>query len=214
MQNYNDEQILNISQAFNKMGIHYWFDSGTLLGLIRDKKLINNDNDIDIGTWTENENKIISELESHFLDSYSIKKYFYKNKLFTIKLIPINNPNFRKVDICFFINYQGHAWCFQSLFFEKKNKFIYYTRAAIEYIFTAKYIKKKKSLFYGKAPLSFLRRPGFWKVPIQHFQETDITIYKNSPIKIPSNCEKYLSLRYGSWKIPQSDWNFMTDDGL
>ena len=35
MPNYSDAQIIDISEALSKTNVDYWFDSGTLLGLIR-----------------------------------------------------------------------------------------------------------------------------------------------------------------------------------
>lgn len=214
MPNYSDAQIIDISEALSKTNVDYWFDSGTLLGLIRENNLIKNDKDIDIGTWSKNEEKVIMALESFSKDNYFVKKYHYKKRLFKIKLIPFNLDRYRKIDVCFFIEGNDSAWCFQSLFFKKRNKLIYNIRAIIEYGFTAKYIYRNDDLFYGKFPLNILRKPGFWKVPITFFKNTSTILYNNYHLRVPSDSERYLELRYGNWKIPKSDWNFMTDDGL
>lgn len=45
------EILREVKSILDKKKIQYWLDSGTLLGAIRDKKLIPWDNDIDIGLW-------------------------------------------------------------------------------------------------------------------------------------------------------------------
>ena len=68
----------------------------------------------------ENEEKVIVALESFSKDNYFIKKYYYKKRLFKIKLIPFNLERYRKIDVCFFIEGNDSAWCFQSLFLRKE----------------------------------------------------------------------------------------------
>ncbi len=210
---YDANQLSDVIKKIGKIRVNYWVDSGTLLGLIRDDCLLDGDKDIDIGIWSEDEEKILSAFNSYFKDDYSLKKYYFKRKIYKLKFIPICAGK-RKVDINLFTRYRGFAWCFQSLFFRKKNKLFYYLMAMIEHVFTAKYINISTNLFYGKYPLLLLRRPGFWKVPIEHFENTENLNFQGIDIKTPSDIDKYLSLRYGNWRIAKSNWNFMTDDGL
>ncbi len=211
--NYDTNQLSDVIKKIGKIKVDYWVDSGTLLGLVREGCLLDGDNDIDIGVWSEDEKKILLAFDLYFKDDYSLKKYYFKNKIFKLKFIPICAEK-RKIDICLFNRYRGFAWCFQSLFFRKKNKPFYYLMAIIEHVFTAKYINNSSNLFYGKYPLLLFRRPGFWKVPLQHFENTENFNFQGIDIKTPSDTDKYLSLRYGDWRSAKSNWNFMTDDGL
>ena len=71
-------------QMFKKIGkirVNYWVDSGTLLGLIRDDCLLDGDKDIDIGIWSEDEEKILSAFNSYFKDDYSLKNIILKENL-------------------------------------------------------------------------------------------------------------------------------------
>lgn len=209
-----DNQLLSIINFFKEINLHYWIDSGSLLGLTRGGELLKGDNDIDFGIWSGTEEKIIKAFDEYLKEDYSLKKYFYKKKLYKLKLIPLKLNLTRKVDINIFFRYEDSAWCFQSLFFKKDNKFFYFFMAIIEYSFTAYYIKSMKNLFYGKYPLLLLRRPGFWKVPLEYFDKTESLFHKGLNIKTPNNSADYLSLRYGNWKVPKKKWSFMVDDGL
>ena len=61
-----DEQLKFIIEQLEKYEINYWVDSGTLLGLVRDGKLIKGDNDIDISVW-ESEVEKIRQMEDVFV---------------------------------------------------------------------------------------------------------------------------------------------------
>lgn len=43
--------LIEVGKLFEKYGISFWLDSGTLLGLVRDGKLIEKDNDMDLRVW-------------------------------------------------------------------------------------------------------------------------------------------------------------------
>ena len=76
-----DEQLKFIIEQFEKNEINYWIDSGTLLGLVRDGKLIEGDNDIDVGVWETEINKIENWLPVNLSsEQHNTKKYFYGNK--------------------------------------------------------------------------------------------------------------------------------------
>ena len=54
------ENLREIKNVLDKNNINYWLDFGTLLGAVRNGKIIEWDSDIDLGTWYGNVNQIIS----------------------------------------------------------------------------------------------------------------------------------------------------------
>ena len=52
-------QLQQITDDFDARGIKHWLNSGTLLGLVRDNRLIRNDPDIDVGAWWEDRHRIL-----------------------------------------------------------------------------------------------------------------------------------------------------------
>ena len=97
--NVRIQNLKDVITTFNQCNINYWLQGKTLLGMVRDNKLIENDHDEDIGTMCNN-------IESVCLDI--IPKL--KDKGFEVIRATENNSmvsvmrNLRYIDICFFIN--------------------------------------------------------------------------------------------------------------
>lgn len=50
--------LITVKEIFDKHKITFWLEHGTLLGAVRDGKLVEWDNDIDVGTWVKDIVKI------------------------------------------------------------------------------------------------------------------------------------------------------------
>ena len=83
-----DEQLLEITEILNKHDVFYWIDSGTLLGIVREGKLLSGDIDIDISIpYTEKEN-VLSLLPDFEGVGYSFKEtWSYKSNDYIFKLV-------------------------------------------------------------------------------------------------------------------------------
>ena len=54
------ENLREIKDILDKNNVKFWLDAGTLLGAVRDGKIIEWDNNIDLGTWYNNVTRLIS----------------------------------------------------------------------------------------------------------------------------------------------------------
>jgi len=54
------ENLREMKEILDKNRINYWLDAGTLLGAVRNGKIIGWDHDIDLATWYENVDRIVS----------------------------------------------------------------------------------------------------------------------------------------------------------
>lgn len=191
--NYYDvakEIMLWICDLFNQNNISYHIDHGTLLGIIRDKKLLPWDNDIDFALLEE-ERSSIEELIKINIPNFKSKyckvnnwKYFVSD----IKDMKINNTNIKAPVSILIVNH------------EKENNNIFDLGQFVAEI-KFKYIIENK--IYWQVSEKFLSCDKDMCFPaIDH-------IFEGHTIKIPVKSEEYLQLVYGkNWKTPIKTWNY------
>jgi len=203
-----------IINLFNKYQINYWLDSGTLLGIMRDGKIIKDDKDIDIGMWVKDEIKLKKLLSLIVKKGYLVDISSYGNYNFKYKFIPEeNNRELYVIDINLFNVYRKYAWCPQVLNFRLYYKLSFKLRRFISNIYFIYKINKKVK---NVTKIQITRYPNLlkhletWWVPVNYFKET--IFLKDLRIFVPKDWENYLEFRYGNWGIPNKDWVFINDD--
>ncbi len=67
------QMLFDTLDIFERHGITYWLDDGSLLGIIRDGTLIPWDHDVDIGLPGHSINRVL-DLKTHFLPKYLLRK--------------------------------------------------------------------------------------------------------------------------------------------
>jgi phosphorylcholine metabolism protein LicD len=209
------KQLASLIQTFQEHRILYWVDSGTLLGLIRDEKLISGDMDIDLSLSEDSLSQLFELLkDSRIASHYQIQKVFYQGKLFKVKLHPKDSSQ-RKVDLNIFRKSKEVAWCPQI--------------API--VALAKHPKRKGKLqwimhqiilktFYALPKKVEITRPLMrkitdvytWQIPNHFLDSIEIRKVKNLDVPVFKNAEDYLAYRYGNWKVPNKNWRFIEDD--
>tara|TARA_B110000503_G_scaffold29823_1_gene48078 strand:- start:347 stop:1021 length:675 start_codon:yes stop_codon:yes gene_type:complete len=77
---------------FNNHGINYWANSGTLLGCVRESKIIDKDDDIDLALFKDdflylqnNKNNIVGDLNNNGLHFIKLGEEFSLNKIVKLK---------------------------------------------------------------------------------------------------------------------------------
>tara|TARA_Y100001970_G_C14233997_1_gene860666 strand:- start:2212 stop:3216 length:1005 start_codon:yes stop_codon:yes gene_type:complete len=112
--NVRIQNLKDVINTFNECEVFYWLQGKTLLGMVRDNKLIENDHDEDIGTMCENINNVCCKIIP-----------ILKNKGFEVVRATANNSmvsvirNYRYIDICFFIN-KKNTIGYEKKFFPKE----------------------------------------------------------------------------------------------
>jgi len=97
--NVRIQNLKDVINIFNESGIFYWLQGKTLLGMVRDNRLIEKDHDEDIGTMCKNINKIclivIPKLNKI---GFEVIRATENNSMVSVM------RDFRYIDICFFVN--------------------------------------------------------------------------------------------------------------
>ena len=203
-----------ICDLLTKNGIKFWIDSGTLLGLVREGRVIEGDHDIDLSMWSSNEPLLEKILPAVKNRGYSISVKSYRGLNFKYKFAPKFKNSSLVIDISLFRPEGDHAWCPQVYcmpypFAANHKGPAYYLRALPRKMIQEIFIRKSKvTVTNWPWPLSY-KIYIVW-IPKKYFEET---IHLDGNIPAPKNYEDYLAFRYGQWEIPRDDWFFIFDDG-
>jgi len=94
MTKMNENEIIDglrqVKEVFDKYGIEFWLDAGTLLGAVRDGKLIEWDKDIDLSAWYNDKNKIFSACRELYKKGFIVDYRVFSIDEFELTHISIN----------------------------------------------------------------------------------------------------------------------------
>ena len=215
-----DQQLKEILDLLHRHDITYWLDSGTLLGLMREGKLLKNDMDIDIGVWSDEDQKLKKIFSTINESGYTIYSASYKGQIFKYNFIPNHNKHKRKVDINLFREAKGHAWCPMYYFIftsnhEKSEARGRKASGALRSVIRSCWNRLNEKVCLTVDISSFPWRPflnvGTWWIPVKYFKK--VVYHDGLNAYTPLDWEEYLEFRYGSWQKKVKGWVFYRDDG-
>ena len=204
-----EEQIEWISKLLNNKKIEYFVDCGTLLGIMRGGKILDHDDDIDFTLW----NKDINKLKTLFLEikkkNYKITEESYYGLPHTYHLQPLKGGKL-EIDLKVFRKHQNYGWSVERY---AKNYgeigLIYYLSkfSRAPFLLLNKFIRIKfLNSFINKVFFKF----DTWVIPLKYIDKTKNL--EGTKLRIPANWKNYLKFKYGNWKVPNKNWNYIKDD--
>jgi len=229
------ENLKNIKEIFNKYNIQSWLDWGTLLGAVRNGKIIEWDHDIDLGVMEcdfKKINLIISEIEKKgfFIikspistpeltfrkKGYGIDIWKYStksNNLFVTSYYELSENKIAQI-LWFLWRILGEEYSKVDLP-KKGYKFILtYFIKCIFFLFPP-----KLNLFLKKIFKKILIKKNYIinkqaSVPNHYFEKFKNIKFYGMTFNIPFDSESYLKYKYGkSWKVPIKEWHPFKEDG-
>jgi lipopolysaccharide cholinephosphotransferase len=223
------DALRQVREVFKKYDINFWLNGGTLLGIVRNKHLIPWDNDIDLGVWKKDVNKI--KIGSDAYKDFQKKGcdvYFLKDKIVIEKnKFPINISLFYiKGDEAIkpkYLLYGKHPigkflrslwWlCTVSYYgnmFKTKKTFLV---RMIQILLPSNFRKNLGKIIAGVSKY-FDCKEITWRVPSHFFTNLSEIKFSGMKLKAPSEIEEYLKFHYGEdWKTPKKEWDTLTQDG-
>ena len=223
----NNDIFKIVINILKKNSVNYWVCHGTLLGIIRDNKLLSWDSDIDFAVWEDEytkedileifsqDNRFKLEIVPEEINSlhFSILEYrvdinFYSRdtKLAFIKWSALPKNNSFKI-LYFIIEFISNDKNFEkSLNFKIKNLkgLIKYTLALPLYILRIILPKSLKLILY-KSMINKLDLIGY-SFPLE-LMKFKYMKFLNTNIVVPIDSEKVLKHTYGeSWNVPKKNY--------
>ena len=199
-------------------GVAVWVDSGTLLALHRDGKILDWDGDIDLSCWESEVSAILSRRTQLEHLGYRVAIRSVAGQSYKIKLTPPLRER-RKgalhVDISIYRRRADWAispgiyryrpgtpvWKFPNIVGHSVRELLLICWLAV-----------------GARRNVSLRRPRIamrlftWCVPADIFTSFEELDVGDVTSLRPEDVDRYLSYRYGDWATPQREWSYFHDD--
>lgn len=178
------KMLKKITRVLEKCDIPYILEAGTLLGVIRENRLLPWDNDLDITITRQYEKKLLKNIWRLRLFGYQVRvkyykedlKYFKRKELRIIKIRHLNILKFFKKDVVL------------DIFVKRKIGNEYYWTVGV-------------------------RNPVLKAVPETFYDNLTQIKFSGKLFSVPADSEGYLENHYGKdWRTPVKEWNFRTSD--
>lgn len=208
--------------------INYWVNDGTLLGIVRENRILPWDSDVDLGVWKSDVS--ISEI----INIFKAHGFHY------IEVLPVmDSLHFRihdvQLDINLYTEHNGETsikWAYNpvgtvdklivqitnKIFENDKRLHIHNNRKEPAAIFVVRHVllfgaffltKRMRNKMYEFARSRYLYLGLTYPTELMR---TKKIIFKKKEIRVPLKCEKYLQLTYGEdWHIPNRDYIWEKD---
>ncbi|KYK22471.1 hypothetical protein AYK24_02020 [Thermoplasmatales archaeon SG8-52-4] len=221
------ETLRKLKKILDKKNINYWLDEGTLLGAVREKKLIEWDHDIDLSIWYTDLDKIIPLFNE--INKIGVEVCFFRGK----KHIDLVDKGY-KIDINLYHlkdNKATRTWYAHNKLGQILDYFIWILHVKNAEVITSKvpiFITKIFVKLSNKLPdlinkkiidllFGIYEKKGsksiIMAVPSNFFKDLAPLEFYKMTFNVPKKTEKYLECRYGkNWRIPIKEYNYTTDD--
>lgn len=165
-----------------KYNIPYWLEGGTLLGIIRENRLLPWDNDLDISIRSEDFDRLRRILP----------KFFYRGMIAKVRGHKIDDPPFQKGEVRLIKVYA--------------TKYLFFKTPLVLDIFVKKKLDDQYYWVVG------VKRRAKKAVPARFYDELTTVQFNHKTYSIPKLTDEYLTYRYGDWRTPVKTWNYIKDD--
>ena len=212
-----DEALRKLLQCLD--GIVCWVDSGTLLALHRDGKILDWDGDIDLSCWESEFSEILTrrpELEDL---GYRLSVRKIRGKPYKIKLTPPLHERRRgvlHVDIS--VYRRRNKWAISPGIYRYRPekpvwKFPYFVGHSVREILLICWLAtgSRRNVMVKKPKIDM--RLFTWCVPAEIFDSFVKLDVGPTAALAPEQVERYLTYRYGDWVTPRKQWSYFFDDG-
>lgn len=216
----NDLKILKLTDRVILKGTKTWVDQGSLLGLIRDGKFIEWDDDIDISClYVEKPELSIADIKKLLEHDYIVLTSRYD---YTIKKLSLNKEH-KKMDLTFIYERDGIHYKSYSDYKHQNLTAKIFEKTISETIKVLYKLKKPGPRLFGWMLVnaithfyrSYVMKTVDMVCPKWQFRLELVPLHEGfQSIYIYRQPERYLEYKFGKdWKTPKREWDYTTEDG-
>lgn len=177
-----EKMLRHAAEILESENIPYVLEAGTLLGIIREDRLLPWDNDLDITITSCQAKKLLSCQWKFWL-----KGYYTSVRKFKKDTGPFKKGTFRILKI-------------------RTTKFLFFKDVSLMDIFIKELIDQDYFWTVGE------REPVLKSAPRRFYEKFTRHIFRGKSYSVPEDYIGYLEYHYGDWKTPKKDWNYRLDD--
>lgn len=172
----------DVTIELEKAGIKYWLEGGTLLGIIRENRLLPWDNDLDISLNKCDQKKLWKVALKLFFKCYRVSFRYYRHDVG-----PFRKGELRMIKIRNYEKFRRKGKILMDIFIKRKVEEDYFWTVGVKTVVLK-------------------------SVPARFYEQLDWKEFNGKKYLIPQDFNGYLTCRYGDWNTPVKTWNFKTDD--
>ncbi len=177
------KMLKDVAEILESSNISYVLEAGTLLGIVRENRLLPWDNDLDITITEKDENKLL----------FCRWKFWLKGYRFYVRRYKKNTGPFKKRQV--------------RIIRIQTRKYLFFKDISLMDIFVKRLIDGEYHWTIG------VKNPVWKSTPVKYYDERTYLKFKGKKFAVPEEYEGYLEYHYGpDWRIPIKKWNFRTDD--
>lgn len=222
-----EEKIMNyledVKAVLDQKSISFWLEDGTLLGAVRDGRMIPWDHDMDLGSFEDSfKSEVMRKEITRKLEKKGFSVFFFPNSValykddFHIDIILFKkSDNGFRVDRFLSENKTSHL----LVKLHKLSKASFYGRPRLKNIAGKRDLIKANFFFIIHSLPRILRNSIYgivrnllsdyektrhysMQIPAKHFKSLKKIKYGGQSVNIPYFAEEYLEKKYGDWKTP------------
>jgi phosphorylcholine metabolism protein LicD len=177
-----EEALRFTAEVLENAKIPYVLEAGTLLGVVREDRLLPWDTDMDITISSRYTNQILSLRRKFWLKGYRTRIRYFERDMGPFKK---GTPRILRI---------------------QTRKFLFLKGVHLIDIFLKELIDERYYWTVG------VREPVLKSTPRAFYEQFTTYPFRGKQYSVPQDYIGYLEYHYGDWKTPKKDWDYRLDD--